>query len=372
MLSPRTNIDLNPVHEIFTPQGRIRTKYNAKGGEAFFGPVSDKSPNSWTFSGGSAIVDNPNEQEAFEIHGAIYQKWLALGGIGFGLPTTDESATPDGIGRFNHFNANSASIYWTPGTGAQAVYGAIHERWASLGWERSYLGYPTTDEVDFPDGGRSNGFQNGGIYWWPDLGAIDLRGVVLHYTGLHCFGETDSDQLSSADEPYFVLAVTTPQTKMVVNTQIYSDVDGGDSRPDLLELYRGPPYGINIGAALMEHDFGDPNKYRDDIQSAVDKAHAAGTLLLWQIPVVGPAVAAIAGPLLGKLMPEIAQAINDLLDTGDDTIGGTNLTLTARQMVVLAARTGNTDFDSIGYKIETPLISGDGASYKAYFGMVPS
>ena len=46
-------------------------------------------------------------------------------------------------------------------------------------------------------------------------------------------------------------------------------------------------------------------------------------------------------------------------------------TVSARQMVVLAARTGNSDFKGIGFKIETPLISGSGASYKLYFGLVP-
>lgn len=354
-----------------SPQGRISHKFSLKGGDGFFGPVQRKDPTAWYFSNGSAIVDNPDAMEAFEIHGAIYQKWLALGGIGFGLPTTDESTTPDGIGRYNHFNGNAASIYWTPGTGAQALYGDIHAKWASLGWERSYLGYPTSDEVDFPEGGRANSFQNGGIYWWPDLGAIDLRGVILHYTGLHCFGETDWDQGSTADEPYFILSVSTPQIAATVTTQTYSDVDAGETRPDLMELYRGAPYGINISAVLMEHDFGDQNKYRAQVQSVVMGVHAAGTLALGLIPVVGPFIAAVAGPGLGSLMPSSGEAINDLFDEGDDRIGGANLTISARQMVVLAARTGNTDFNGIGYKVETSLISGSGATYKGYFGMIP-
>jgi len=371
MLTPIERIPVG--HNVFTPQGRIHSKFLAKGGDGFFGPIAQKEPTVWTFVNGSAIVDNPDEQEAFEIHGAIYQKWRALGGIAFGRPTTDETTTPDGIGRFNHFNANLASIYWTPVTGAQAIYGAIHQKWVALGSEASYLGYPTSDETDFPEAGRANSFQNGGIYWWPDLGATDLRGVVLQYTGLHCFGETDNDGfLTTADEPYLVLAVTSPQSKIVVNSKTYDDVDGGEGFPDLMELYRGPPYGINIGVLLMEHDEGDPNKYREDIQVAVDRAHAAGTVALGTIPVVGLPIAVIAGPLLGKFMPAIAEAINDLLGTGDDTIGGTNLTLNARQMVVLAARTANSDLNGIGFKVETDMISGEGASYKAYFGIIPA
>jgi hypothetical protein len=55
--------------------------------------------------------------------GAIRAKWLALGGP-YGLlgrPLTPELSTPDGIGRYNHFQGGS--IYWTPATGAHEVHG---------------------------------------------------------------------------------------------------------------------------------------------------------------------------------------------------------------------------------------------------------
>ena len=41
-------------------------------------------------------------------------------------PVTDETGTPDGVGRFNHFEGGS--IYWTPGTGAKEVHGAIRDQ----------------------------------------------------------------------------------------------------------------------------------------------------------------------------------------------------------------------------------------------------
>jgi uncharacterized protein with LGFP repeats len=40
----------------------------------------------------------------------------------------------------------------------------IKARWSALGWERSYLGYPTSDEFAISGGRRSN-FQNGYIIW---------------------------------------------------------------------------------------------------------------------------------------------------------------------------------------------------------------
>ena len=88
---------------------------------------------------------------AFEVHGAIREKFLSLGAEAsiLGYPTTDESGTPDGVGRFNHFQGGS--IYWTPNTTAHEVHGLIRDRWASLGWERNpQLGYPIGDEL-IPD-----------------------------------------------------------------------------------------------------------------------------------------------------------------------------------------------------------------------------
>ena len=116
---------------------------------------------------------------ACELHGAIHHKWVSLGGEQsvLGYPTTDETTTPDGIGRYNHFE--HGSIYWTPDTGACELHGAIRDKWVSLGWEQSVLGYPTTDETTTPDGvGHCNHFEHGSIYWTPDTGACELHGAI--------------------------------------------------------------------------------------------------------------------------------------------------------------------------------------------------
>ncbi len=82
---------------------------------------------------------------AFEVHGDIRAKYNALGAAGgvLGLPLTDETGTPDGLGRYNHFQ--NGSIYWTPGTGPMMVRGPIRDLWAAQGWERGPLGYPVAD-----------------------------------------------------------------------------------------------------------------------------------------------------------------------------------------------------------------------------------
>jgi hypothetical protein len=361
------------TEELSPGEARIGAKWKQLGGGATLGnPVNREFASMWTFANGSCICYNAKLNQAFEIHGAIYAKWVERGGLQYGVPCTDETATPDGVGRFNHFNDNTASIYWTPESGAHTIYGAIRQRWSQIGWETSYLGYPVSDEVDFAEGGRANEFQHGGIYWWADTGAIDLRDVIVHYTGLHCFGETDWDQSSNSDEPYVVIAVSTPLSAATFRSQVYDDVDAGETRPDLLEIYRGRPYGINVGTVVMEHDDDDPDRYKGEINDALMAAHALGTRGLGVIPVVGPAIAAIAGPVLAKFMPVLGDAINGLLDLRDDTIGNSTVTLSGRQMVLLAARTANNDFNGIGWKFESGVISGEGASYVAYYGTIPA
>ncbi|HSC52064.1 MAG TPA: hypothetical protein VLC98_00470 [Phnomibacter sp.] len=116
---------------------------------------------------------------AHEVHGAIRARWQSLGWERsfLGYPLTDESKCPDNIGRYNHFQGGS--IYWSPSTGAWEVHGAIRARYSSLGWERSFLGYPLTNESTCPDGvGKYNHFQGGSIYWHPTTGAWEVHGAI--------------------------------------------------------------------------------------------------------------------------------------------------------------------------------------------------
>lgn len=95
----------------------------------------------------------------------IDDKYAKIGGAnGFlGAAITPETPTPDGLGRFRHYQ--NGSIYWHPNTGAYEVHGDIRQRWSSMGWERSSLGYPVSDEQNAPDGGRISYFQYGSIRW---------------------------------------------------------------------------------------------------------------------------------------------------------------------------------------------------------------
>lgn len=137
-------------------------------------PITDVMPTSDGVASVSryqrgAILSHP-QTGTCEVHGAIHQKWASLGSEqGFlGYPRTDEKVTADGIGRFNHFQ--HGSIYWHPESGAFEIHGDIKARWMELSAENSYLGFPVTDEMDWTDpdtqdAGRISHFQRGAIGW---------------------------------------------------------------------------------------------------------------------------------------------------------------------------------------------------------------
>lgn len=170
--------------------GAIRDKYNALGG-----------PNSFLLFPKTNELTNPDgigKRTEF-LNGPIY--WSPQGGAhpvvnhflaawarhGYensyiGYPTTDEIVNPDGIGRRQHFTGST--IYWFTNE-AYSVGGAIADKWHRLGAEQGVLGYPTSDELVLPDGvGRMNRFHNGVIYWHPTTGARMVRGDILEQWSL--------------------------------------------------------------------------------------------------------------------------------------------------------------------------------------------
>ncbi|MFR9729063.1 LGFP repeat-containing protein [Saccharopolyspora sp. MS10] len=177
------SIYLTRDNETHVVQGAIRDKWAESGWEA--GPLGYPTTDELTaadgrgryarFDGdgkfGAGIAWSP-ETGAHSVRGAIGDRYVEFGGPNglLGYPTTDELSAPDGRGRYGHFTGTGgASIYWSPSTGAVEIYGGIRARWAQLGWERSYLGYPVRGEHDVPLG-RSTEFELGFIDWHRDTG----------------------------------------------------------------------------------------------------------------------------------------------------------------------------------------------------------
>ena len=102
------------------------------------------------------------------IYGAILDKYQALGGAAdsdLGFPTIDEGAGKATDSRNSTFSAaDKPVIFWTPDNGAWVVRGAINVAWDKLGGSAGTLGVPTADE-SWKGDVVSQPFTGGEVSW---------------------------------------------------------------------------------------------------------------------------------------------------------------------------------------------------------------
>lgn len=117
------------------------------------------------FRGGTAFWSP--ETGAHALFGAILAKYSGLGGAQgwLGFPTTGEIKTPDGKGRFVHFE--HGSIYWIAQTGAYAIPGDMFKAWGENGYETGDLKYPVAEATKVGKGYVQQ-FQGGYLTRNPD------------------------------------------------------------------------------------------------------------------------------------------------------------------------------------------------------------
>lgn len=168
--------DCNPVGAIAeaTKSGVIgscvNNEYDVAGGK---GKAED-------FRGGTAFWSP--KTGAQPLYGAILAKYNGLGGASgwLGFPTTGETKTPDGVGRFVHFE--NGSIYWTPQTGAYAIPGDMFKAWGENGYETGDLKYPVA-EANQVGNGYVQKFQGGFLTRNPDKSHNIVHGAIAEKYG---------------------------------------------------------------------------------------------------------------------------------------------------------------------------------------------
>jgi uncharacterized protein with LGFP repeats len=178
--------------------GAILGKYDQYGGPWGLGyPLNDMvgtadggfhsvfQGSGWT-GGTAAIYWSPTTQASL-LYGPVYQHWLALGGVNnLGYPTWDEHSSNrgDGLGcDFQNASGPSTIMYCTTTHSIGAVWGAVRQKYADLGWEYG-LGYPTWDEhVTGRGDGLACDFLQGNqpstIMWCQQDGAHPVSGAIL-------------------------------------------------------------------------------------------------------------------------------------------------------------------------------------------------
>lgn len=224
--------------------GAIRDKWLAMGGaNSVLGlPTSDKQA---TGDGVAQFVNFENgaiydwAQGTVELHGPIYTKWsqLGSGGSALGYPIGDQQSTSGNSAQFVSFQ--SGAIYnWAQGT--FELHGAVFAKWIELGSSTSVVGLPVTDVSTTTgrdgDAGSRGKFVNGGIYSWSE-GTFTLQGAIfakyIALGGEQVIGYPRSDQLPhpNGEGVYnrleYLEAFRDPETNQYVETAIYSDATVG-------------------------------------------------------------------------------------------------------------------------------------------------
>ncbi|ARX64204.1 Hypothetical protein Cp262_2099 [Corynebacterium pseudotuberculosis] len=101
---------------------------------------------------------------SFEVCGLIKEKYDSIGGPTsfLLLPKSNELTNPDGVGKRSEFI--NGFIYWHPKTGAHTVSLPVSKVWQRHGWEKGFLGYPTTSDIPQGNAWYKQDFQGGHVY----------------------------------------------------------------------------------------------------------------------------------------------------------------------------------------------------------------
>ena len=128
------------------------------------------------FEGGIAYW-RPGGRVSF-IHGSILNGWAASGWerSWLGLPTSNETASTKG-GVFQRFEHGVG--YWSPATGAQFVGEPVLSAWGGYGYQTGSMGYPRSGGVVGIDGSRHQIFEGGIAYWRPGGRVSFIHGSIL-------------------------------------------------------------------------------------------------------------------------------------------------------------------------------------------------
>ena len=129
------------------------------------------------FEGGIAYW-RPGGRVSF-IHGSILNAWAAAGWerSWLGLPTSNETASTKG-GVFQRFERGVG--YWSPATGAQFVGEPVLSAWGAYGYQTGSMGYPRSGGVVGVGGSRHQIFEGGIAYWRPGGRVSFIHGSILN------------------------------------------------------------------------------------------------------------------------------------------------------------------------------------------------
>ncbi|MFI1966352.1 lamin tail domain-containing protein [Streptomyces pathocidini] len=304
-----------------SPAGPVRWNTFA-GRELFWQEFQGRD--SAIFHSGYASPEFP-EKSIHEVPAPIYGKYDDLGGAkALGMPLTGKKRVPGSTAFFNDFR--DGSIYFHEEFGVHFMGTAIRDKWRERGGATGPFGLPVDDErVEQGTDLRYVDFDDGSV-WQTENGVRAMQGIRIDCVGFHCFGEDSSFDEGASDEVYFTVEASPLQrpsrpenhfndstwfTVLPTNRVAYENVDAGETITEQQAVFWTRPTPFTLNVVGFEHDFGDPNALRAEIQGVVASIGLVGAVAF-------PAASAVF--LNPVIQQTVASAVNALLDTDDDVI----------------------------------------------------
>ncbi|TCL63654.1 hypothetical protein [Rhizobium sp. BK251] len=263
---------------------------------------------------------------------------------------------------------------------------SIQQEYLRHGGPSGRLGYPTSPVKMSPFGGLATRYYRGGrieatLRDGP-IGvvtqAIVTFKVVVSFLGFRCIRESDHDQLTPTDEPYFILAIDNATGNPIVqkigpfeNIETGSEIGVGQ----IFKIDNLTPNPLSIRVIAYENDQGDPSETARKLQEKmVELARAVQSLAgaagadAADGPGIGPtAAASVVGAFAGPLGALLAAGIVQILDLGDDYIGQGAQLLYARTELAGSDPPRQGSFQGQDYNVMIEINGREEGHYQLFF-----
>ncbi|WP_448570533.1 hypothetical protein [Trichothermofontia sp.] len=153
----------------------------------------------------------------------------------------------------------------------------IRELYLNSGAHRGLLGFPLSN-VQFSANKVEQRFAGGKIEFLNTTPkGVATTSVRIRFVGFHCDRESDHDQGSPTDEPYFIIGVAGSNRSNTIRFGPYKNVETGTDRFEAAMLADPtsqsspivivPP--IVIGVVAIEHDAGTPEEAEEKVRNII-------------------------------------------------------------------------------------------------------
>jgi hypothetical protein len=210
----------------------------------------------------------------------------------------------------------------------------IRELYLNSGAHKGLLGFPLSN-VQFDTHKAEQRFAGGKIEFLnTTTKGFAETSVRVRFVGFHCDRESDHDQLSDTDEPYFIIGVAGSNRSNTIRFGPYQNVETGTDRFEAAMLADPtsanpivivPP--IVIGVVAIEHDAGTPEEAEEKVRSiikAIEEKFDQAAATFGAVTAGSHVLPEWARDILIGWVPEGIAAIFGL---GDDHIGSVPLVM---------------------------------------------